>query len=99
MLVEHSCDAVIDGGSGEPYTLFFARAEQQFSRALGIAERIGNGNLRNAALAGRASVKAAQNDWSGDVADDEQVAVDYLFDAVFSLNGCRDINGLTYNII
>ena len=99
ILGEHSCDAVIDGGSREPYTLFFARAEQQFSRALGIAERIGNGDLRNAALAGRASVKAAQNDWSGAVADAEQVPVDYRFDAVFSLNSSRENNGWPANTI
>lgn len=99
LLGEHSCDAVIDGGGRQPYTVHFERAEQQFTRALSIAENTGNGHLRNAAVAGRASVKAAQGDWSGAAADAETIPVDYLFEAIFSLNSGRENNGWPANTI
>lgn len=86
ILGEHSCDAVIDGGARESYSIFFDRAEQQFSRALTIADNTGNANIRNAALAGRASVKAALGDWSGAAVDAENIPIDYRFEAIFSLN-------------
>src|SRR5690625_1682306 len=99
ILGEHSCDAAIDGGSGEPYSLFFAGAEQRFSRARGIAGRLGNGNMRSPALAGRASGKADRDGWRGAVADAEQVPVDCRFDAVFSLDSSRENNGWPANTI
>lgn len=98
-LGEHSCDAVFDGGERQEYTLFFDRAEEQFSRALTIAENTGNENIRNAALGGRASVKAAKGDWAGAASDALQVPAGYRFDAIFSLNSSRENNGWPTNTI
>lgn len=99
ILGEHSCDAVIDGGGRQDYTIHFERAEDQFTQAMTIAETVGNGDLRTAAIAGRASVKAALGDWSGAVSDAGEVPVDYTFEAIYSLNSGRENNGWPANTI
>lgn len=93
ILGENVCEAVIDGGSRQEYTVHFDRAVEQFSEALSIAETLQDENIRNAAYAGRASAKAALGDWSGAASDAEQVPVEYRFDAIFSINSSRENNG------
>lgn len=97
ILGEHACDAVIDGGGRQEFTVHFERAEQQFSEVLAIAETIGNANFRNAAYAGRASVRAALGDWNGAAGDAIEVPVEYVFEAVYSLNSDRENNGWPAN--
>lgn len=99
LLGENVCHAVFDGGPREDFTLHFDRAEQYFTDALEIAENIGEVHLMHAALAGRASVRAAQGDWSGASADAEQVPLDYVFEAVYSLNSSRENNNWPANTI
>jgi len=62
---ETLCQAVIDGGSPEPHTVFFDRALALFDQAASV----GTGDVRTAAIAGRASVKVWTGDWAGAVAD------------------------------
>jgi SusD family len=70
VLGENFCDAVIDGGPKLPITAFFARADSQFTEALRIANGLSikaanKANVVNAALAGRASVRADLATWNG----------------------------------
>lgn len=62
---ESLCEAVIDGGAPQSYTVFFDRALEMFDQAAST----GSGDVRTAAIAGRASVKTWTGDWAGAVAD------------------------------
>lgn len=70
LLGENFCDAVIDGGPLQPVTTFFTRAEGHFTEALRIANAAtfktaaNKANVVNAALAGRASVRADLATWT-----------------------------------
>ena len=92
MLGEHVCFAVIDGGPEEDYGLHFSRAEEYFTEALRIATAINNAPLRNAALAGRAQVRAAQGNWAEAAADAALVPASFVFNAIFSTNSNREQN-------
>lgn len=99
ILGENVCHAVFDGGPRENFTNHFVRSEEHFTNALAIAESIGEADLRNAALAGRASVRAALGDWDGAAQDAEEVPVEYKFEAVYSLNSSRENNNWPTNTI
>lgn len=92
MLGENACNAVIDGGERQPNTVHFERAEEHFSNALTIADNLGDDHLYNAALAGRASVRAALGNWTGAANDAVDVPIDYVFEAVYSINSARENN-------
>lgn len=68
-LGETFCETVIDGGPLLPFTESLNRADTLFTNALAIFTAANNANLRNAALAGRASVRANLNNWAGAMAD------------------------------
>lgn len=91
-LGENVCSTSIDGGPEEPHTVHFGRAEAQFTEALRLAQAQGRTDLANAALAGRASVRAWQGDWTGAAADASQVPADFVLEAIFSLNSSRENN-------
>jgi len=84
-LGENMCDAVIDGGPQEPNTVHFQRAETQFTEAIQVARSAGNTPLELAALAGRASVRGWLGDWTGAVADAQQVPADFEFSVIRSI--------------
>lgn len=92
MLGENACFAVIDGGESQPHTVHFERAKSHFTEALSVAQNVGNDNLRYAALAGRASVRAALGNWTGAASDAGMVPVGYRFEAIYSLNSNRENN-------
>lgn len=94
ILGENVCNAVFDGGAAQDYTEHFKRAEQHFNEALRIATALNNTTLKNAALAGRAQVRAALGNWSGAVADATLVPIGFRYDAVYSLNTAREGNGM-----
>lgn len=79
LLGENMCEAVIDGGQAEPYTVYLQRAEAAFTTALEIAGKIGSTDLQNAARAGRASVRADLGQWSGAVADATSVPKGFVY--------------------
>lgn len=92
VLGENACYAVIDGGAKQANTVHFERAEDFFTDAISIATNVNNPNLLNAATAGRASVRAALGDWTGAATDASSVPIDYVFNAIFSLNSSRENN-------
>lgn len=92
MLGEHACYAVYDGGPEEDYRTHFSRAEGYFSEALDIATTLNNTALKNAALAGRAQVKAAQNKWDEAAQDAQLVPATFVYNAAFSTNTSRESN-------
>ena len=93
ILGENACNAVFDGGPAEDNKVAFTRAEQHFTEALRLATALNNTTLKNAALAGRAQVRAALGNWTGAVADATLVPIAYRYDAQFSLNTSREGNG------
>lgn len=62
---ESLCQAVIDGGAPQDNDIFFTRALELFDQAASV----GSGNVRTAAIAGRASVKVWTGDWAGAAQD------------------------------
>ena len=92
MLGENACYAVIDGGEQQPNTVYFERAEEHFTNALDIADNLGEQDLYLAALAGRASVRAALGNWTAAAEDASKVPMDYTFEAVYSINSSRENN-------
>lgn len=79
LLGENMCDAVIDGGPRQDYTVYLTRAEQHFTDALAVATALGDATLANAARAGRASVRADLGDWAGAVADARPIADAFVY--------------------
>jgi len=93
ILGENTCNAVIDGGAPQENAEHFRRAEQFFTEALRIATAQNATAWKNAALAGRAQVRAALGNWSGAVQDAALVPIDFHYDGIFSLNTSREGNG------
>lgn len=75
LLGENFCVAIFDGGPAEPNEEYFERAEGHFTNALNSAE---SAALRQAALAGRASVRLWLEDYTGAESDAEQVPLDFV---------------------
>lgn len=75
LLGDNMCDAVIDGGPRMPHTEYYRRAEEYFTAAMNA----GTGNVRTAALAGRASARVGLGKWPEAVADAEQVPKDFVY--------------------
>lgn len=92
VLGENACNAVIDGGESQSNTVHFERAEEHFSNAMNIANNSDDQHLYNAALAGRASVRAALGNWTEAANDAAEIPVDYRFEAVYSINSSRENN-------
>jgi hypothetical protein len=100
LMGEHVCDAVIDGGPKQPFTVHFQRAEAQFTEALRIAQNLSDTTLRTSlqrvAYGGRAAVRAWQGRWSEAVTDATQVPTSYVFVAFFSTNTPAENNDLVF---
>lgn len=75
LLGENTCEAVFDGGPREPYTRFLERAETYFTTAADL----GTGDVRTAAIAGRASVRVGLDKWAEAVADAGQVPTAFSY--------------------
>ncbi|MHB1068735.1 MAG: RagB/SusD family nutrient uptake outer membrane protein [Gemmatimonadaceae bacterium] len=86
LLGENACAAVIDGGPAQSDTVYFQRADSLFTRAHAIATARNNTNVKNAALGGRASVRAWMGNWTAAVADAALVPNNFVFNAIFSTN-------------
>jgi hypothetical protein len=90
LLGENVCVAVIDGGPAQSDSVYFQRAESLFTRAYTIATAQKNTNVANAALGGRASVRAALGNWADAAADAALVPTSYVFNAIYSTNTSRE---------
>jgi starch-binding outer membrane protein, SusD/RagB family len=98
-LGENVCNAVIDGGPSLPNTEHFVRADSLFTRALTLARAQNNAALTNAALGGRAQVRAWLGRWPDAVADATLVPATFRHNAVFSTNTARENNDLANQTI
>ncbi|MEP6992641.1 MAG: RagB/SusD family nutrient uptake outer membrane protein [bacterium] len=99
LLGENVCTGVIDGSAAQSDTVYFVRAESLFTRAFTIATALKNTTVANAALGGRASVRAWQGNWPGAVADAALVPNTFVFNAIFSTNTSRENNDLANQTI
>lgn len=68
-LGENFCDAIIDGGPKQAYTVYLDRAEANFTEAITVATAAANPTLVSAATAGRAGVRLLKNNLTGATAD------------------------------
>jgi hypothetical protein len=80
LLGENYCEAVFDGGARQPNIEYFKRAEKHFTDAIAKAPTTAAGTtFRQAAYAGRASVRVYLKDWTGAVADANQVPLAFRY--------------------
>ena len=86
LLGENMCEGVIDGGAPTASTVYLDRAEAHFTQAADI----GTGDVRMAAVAGRASVRAYQGDWGGAAADAGTVADGFDYQIPYFELGSND---------
>ena len=99
LLGENVCTAVIDGGPAQSDSVYFQRADSNFTRAYTIAKALNNTAVANAALGGRASVRAWVGDWTGAVADAILVPNTFVFNAIFGTGTARENNDLANQTI
>jgi hypothetical protein len=94
LLGENVCKAVFDGGPIESDSAHFQRAQAYFTEAIRIAQARNVTDVLRAGYGGRASVRAALGDWTGAVADAQQVPASFVYTAAFSTNSTREANSL-----
>jgi starch-binding outer membrane protein, SusD/RagB family len=94
LLGENACRAVFDGGPIESDSAHFQRAQTYFTEAIRIAQARNVVDVLTAAYGGRASVRASLGDWTGAVADAQQVPTSFVYNALFSTNSTRESNSL-----
>ena len=99
MLGENVCTAVIDGGPAQSDSVYFVRAESLFTRAYTLAAALNNSTVANAALGGRASVRAWQGNWTGAVTDAALVPNTFVYNAIFGTGTARENNDLANQTI
>ncbi|HEY3286444.1 MAG TPA: RagB/SusD family nutrient uptake outer membrane protein [Gemmatimonadaceae bacterium] len=90
LLGENFCTAVIDGGPAQSDSVYFQRADSLFTRAYTIATALNNTTVKNAALAGRASVRAWLGNWTTAVADAALVPNNFVFNAIYGIGTSRE---------
>ncbi|WP_373060147.1 RagB/SusD family nutrient uptake outer membrane protein [Gemmatimonas sp.] len=78
-LGENFCQGVINGGAPGPHTVYFERAEANFTEAITVATAVNNINLVRAATAGRASVRLLRNNTVGAATDAAAVPSTYAY--------------------
>ncbi len=84
LLGENWCQVTFDGGPAVPADSALKRAETWFTQALTIGRAVNDTVLVNAALAGRASVRVGLGDWTGAVADANQIPTGFQFQMPYS---------------
>jgi starch-binding outer membrane protein, SusD/RagB family len=94
LLGENVCKAVFDGGPVESDSAHFQRAQAYFTEAIRIAQAKNVLDVLTAAYGGRATVRASLGDWTGAVADAQQVPTAFTYNALYSTNSTRESNSL-----
>lgn len=94
VLGDHFCQAVINGGPLEPYSVFHQRGEDYFTQAIEIAGAAGDEHYLHAAYAGRAQVRMMLGNWTGAVEDAGNVPTNFIHVQRHSDNSSREHNGL-----
>jgi len=91
-LGENFCDGIIDGGPKQPYTVYLERAEAAFTEAITVAGAANNTTLRDAATAGRASVRVLRNNLSGAATDAAAVSNTFAYRLSYFVNTVDQYN-------
>lgn len=94
ILGENWCQVIFDGGSPVPGDSALKRAEYWFTQALSIAQAGSIAEVKNAALAGRASVRAGLGNWSGALADAAQVPTSFKFQMKYAAAATDQYNAI-----
>jgi hypothetical protein len=84
LLGENMCTGVIDGGAALDSKVYFTRADSEFTAAITIATALNDATRKNAAIAGRATVRADLGRWTDAVADANLIPTTFVFQALFS---------------
>jgi starch-binding outer membrane protein, SusD/RagB family len=92
-LGENWCEAVIDGGSLQPGSVYFENSVQHFTDALGLAS---SESERHAARAGRAAAYAWLGEWANAAMDAGQVPNDFTFWLEMDQTGGTDYHNWLY---
>ena len=79
LLGENFCEGVVNGGAPGPHTVYFERAEANFTEAISVATAANNANLVSTATAGRASVRLLRNNTAGAATDAATVASTFAY--------------------
>lgn len=93
MAGETFCQAVFDGGSAQPHTLYFEGAVEHFANVLALTD---NPTVGLAALAGRATAYMSLGDWEAAVADAAEVPDDFVFQTLFSAEEPDQWNAIAF---
>lgn len=91
-LGENFCEGVINGGAPGPHTVYFDRAEANFSEAITVATAAGNTALATAATAGRASVRLLKNSPTTAAADAATIASTFKYTMPYYQNDLDQYN-------
>jgi hypothetical protein len=79
LLGENMCDAVINGGGKQAYTIYLTRADSELTEALAIADSAKVTKFSNAALAARAAVRLDLGRYADAVTDASAIADNFVF--------------------
>jgi hypothetical protein len=93
-LGENFCEGIIDGSAPGPSTVYFERAEANFTEAIAVATAANNATLLSAATAGRASVRLSRNNLTGATADAATVASTFAYRMPYYQNDDAQYNRL-----
>lgn len=91
-LAENFCDGVIDGGVKQPYTVYLERAEAAFTEAITVSNAASNTALRDAATAGRASVRLLRNNLAGASTDAAAIGNTFAYRMPYYVNTVAQYN-------
>jgi hypothetical protein len=89
---DNLCQVTIAGGPPTEPSEIYARAEEHFTTALDVAQRVGDEQLKLQALAGRARARVAQEKWADGLADARQIPHGFEHWAIYSTNSAREEN-------
>jgi len=78
-LGENFCDGIINSGPPGPHTVYFERAEANFTEAIAVATAANNTALAQAATAGRASVRLLRSNLPGATTDAAAIANTFAY--------------------
>jgi hypothetical protein len=78
-LGENFCDGVIDGSAKQAYTVYFTRAEGNFTEAIAVATAAGDARMATAARAGRAATRLDLGKFAEAVADARTVPDAFVY--------------------
>jgi hypothetical protein len=95
LLGDAFCEAVRDGGSIEPRTVFWEDAETWFGRVITLAGP-DHADLVTAAYAGRAAVRTNLGDWPGALDDAGMVPDDFSFNMEYTTQESSQHNRIYY---